>query len=185
LTSSLKARPTAVTQPTHRQYQLYRRLERLTREASVYSKSEPRLGAQRPPSTPPRVAREIASKQTNIRLSQDTERMLRATRTNCAAKASNTAGLAVSIPWAMCARGARQAAMKPPRMRPTESAAVTTSELSLSCSTKLPINNPSITTTESEKNAPDSHELRLIRWPKNKKSSRNGLFLLLSDRTLN
>ena len=85
----------------------------------------------------------------------------------------------------MCALGARHAAMKPPSTKPTESAAVTKRELSLFSSTKLPSSSPIMSTAESEKKAPGSHELWFIRCPKNKKSPRKAFFLLLGKRTLN
>ena len=96
--SSLKVRPTAVIQPTHRRHQLYRRLSTLTREALIYSNNDPRLGDQRPPKTPPSVARETASNDANIRPNHDTERIPRANRMHCVASPTSTAGLAVSIP---------------------------------------------------------------------------------------
>ena len=109
------------------------------------------------------MARDTASKQMKITLNQVTERTPRASLMHWATTANINAGLAVSMPWAMCARGARHAAMNPPSIKPTESAAVTKRELSLFSSTKLPITKPTIKTTESEKNAPGSHELRFIR----------------------
>ena len=178
-------RPTAVIQPTHRRHQLYRRLSTLTREALIYSNNDPRLGDQRPPKTPPSVARETASNDANIRPNHDTERIPRANRMHCVASPTITAGLAVSIPCVMCARGARHPAMNPPRIKPIDNAPVRTREFSLSSSTKLPMINPRITTTESEKKAPASHELRSIRCPKSKKSRRKAHFLLFDERTLN
>jgi hypothetical protein len=98
-----------------------------------------------------------------ITLNQATERTPRANLMHWATTANINAGQAVSVPWAMCARGARHAAMKPPSIKPTERAAVMKRELSLFSSTKLPITRPTTKTTESEKNAPVSHELRFIR----------------------
>jgi len=109
------------------------------------------------------VAKDTANKQMKITLNQVTERTPRANLMHWATTAKINAGLAVSMPWAMCARGARHAAMNPPSIKPTESAAVMKRELSLFSSTKLPITRPTIKTTESEKNVPASHELRFIR----------------------
>ena len=65
----------------------------------------------------------------------------------------------------ICDLGACQEEIKPPIMSPSEIAAVTNIELSLLCSTRLPIKNPTPITTNSEKREPRNHADRLIRCP--------------------